>query len=313
MKTKKVFLAVFAAVLCAFVFGIATQMHWLKPPSKGIFYRIDGGKNELYVLGSIHVGGKEMYPLSDKVKKAIENADALIFECDTESETAIQNTQNLMFYQEDDCLSANVSLECFDLLTNVAQKLGYDMAALDKMKPWAVVSMLSMETLAAEMGGRDLSEVMEFGVENVVRKIGSGKHRTFLETAEAQLKTMDLFSPELQEYLLESACEVIHKQQVDDDLKHWAKWWAEGNAEAFAQSYQKGLEEEKKPDLAKEYHDALVTRRNKSMAETLRQLLETGENQVYFATIGLMHLVLPEDSVLAHLHEMGYTVERIQQ
>ena len=60
-----------------------------------------------------------------------------------------------------------------------------------------------------------------------------------------------------------------------------------------------------------EYHQALVTGRNRHMAQELVRMLEEDGSHSFFVTIGLMHLVLPQDSVLFELEQMGYTVERM--
>ena len=51
--------------------------------SAGLLYRVTGGKSELYLLGSIHVGSEEMYPMGQHILDALEAADVLAFECDT--------------------------------------------------------------------------------------------------------------------------------------------------------------------------------------------------------------------------------------
>lgn len=49
--------------------------------------------------------------------------------------------------------------------------------------------------------------------------------------------------------------------------------------------------------LVAEYHQELVTERNVNMAQELQKLLNGTDEHSYFVTIGLLHLVLPEDSV----------------
>lgn len=49
------------------------------------------------------------------------------------------------------------------------------------------------------------------------------------------------------------------------------------------------------------------------MAEGLRVLLEQDEGEKIFATVGLLHLVLPEESVLRELEAMGYQVEQVKE
>ena len=40
-------------------------------------------------------------------------------------------------------------------------------------------------------------------------------------------------------------------------------------------------------------------------------MLEFEKQSRFFVTIGLMHLVLQEDSVLTELEKLGYTIEQI--
>lgn len=280
--------------------------------SNGIFYRVTGGGKDMYVLGSIHIGSKEMYPLNAAIRTAMHEADVMVFECDTNSQDAALTTQRLMRYENDTELDKHISPACMEDLAKVMKKTGYDMNEISQLKPWAVTSLLSMETLAAEMGTRDVHQASALGVENQVRKQMGEKTVHYLENVEEQLGLMDDFSSELQEYLLASACEaILHPEEArDDELSHWPRWWAEGDADAFAASYLQGLKEEAAPSLAQEYHDALITRRNKTMASQLRDLLESGKSS--FVTVGLMHLVLPGDSILEELKLMGYQVEKIE-
>lgn len=282
--------------------------------SQGVLYRVSGGENEMYLLGSIHIGSREMYPFGQSIQKAILQADALVFECDTQSERAMADTRSLMQYAAGDELAAHVSAECMEKLSRVAEKAGYDMTALERLKPWAITSLFSMETLAAQMGTGDVSQASKLGVENAVHRYEKEKRILYLETASEQLGLMDAFSPSLQEYLLEDACNAILEPEkaLDEDLRHWPEWWKTGNAQAFAETYLRGLEKEERPELTREYHETLMTRRNRSMAQSLAQMLEDSEIGDSFVTVGLMHLVLPNDSILDELQQMGYQVEKIE-
>ena len=308
MKKRKIFcLCLVLIVLAALLAGWMVQKE-----SSGIFYRVSGGEKDLYLLGSIHVGSRDMYPMSGKIRKAMKEADVLVFECDTQSPEAAGVTQQMMRYAADDRLGNHISAETMQALEQAAKKTGYSTTAFEQLKPWAVTSMLSMETLSAEMGTRDVRRATELGVENQLRKQMGKKPVSYLETVESQLGLMDAFSPELQEYLLSTACEAIlfPEEALDEELKLWPQWWAEGNAQAFADSYLKGLLEEAEPALAQEYHASLMKQRNKTMAKELDALLSSGRR--VFATVGLMHLVLPDDSILYELEQMGYQVEKIE-
>ena len=305
---KRMLICLLALLLAAGICAAAM----LQPQSTGVLYRVTSGENEMYLLGSIHIGSRKMYPFSRSIRDAMKNAELMVFECDTASDEAAAATAAMMCCTDGESLADLISQTVMEKVEKTAQKAGYDPTAIKTMKPWAVTSLLSMETLSAEMGTKDVHQASALGVENQVRKQMGKKPAVYLETVEEQLALMDSFSPELQEYLLSSVCDTILQPQeaLDEDLKNWPQWWAEGNAQAFAASYLKGMKEESEPALAQEYHQTLITQRNERMAAKLHSLLESGER--CFVTVGLMHLALPEDSILAHLQALGCQVEKIE-
>lgn len=309
---KNRFLALVLALSMSLCLMLAPAM---AEGSKGIFYRVNGGKNEMVILGSIHIGSEAMYPMGDHITNALSAADTLVFECDTESAEAMAATMSAMFYPQGETLQDHISAECYAAVEALAERTSYPVAYLNSLKPWAVMSMFSMISTAAVMGVEDINASMALGVESTIVSLAGVKEQTWLETTREQLAVMDHFSPALQEYLLQSTCDMILDPSTisgsDADIKYWPEWWSKGDADAFATSYLEGEASDPKPELTAEYHDSLVTKRNGRMAQTLSELLEREEDHRYFVTIGLLHLVLPNDSVLSELEAMGYTVERI--
>ena len=304
---------VFCALLCALLLPVFSAC---AEGGAGICYRVTGGQNELFLLGTIHIGSEKMYPMGEHILSALQSADTLVMECDTESGAVLAQTTSMMSYPVGDTLDKHVSPETYAKLGEVCEKLGYSINMMNALRPWAVVSMLSLETTAAEMGADDIMQAIGLGVETQIGALAGDKPRAYLETAVEQLKVMDGFSPELQEYMLASTLEVIldpqeSVQPMDADLSLWPEWWANGEADKFADSYLAGMKADPKPELMDEYHQGLVTNRNKTMADGLRALLESPDGLSCFAMVGLLHLVLPDDSVIDLLTDMGYTVERV--
>ena len=75
---------------------------------------------------------------------------------------------------------------------------------------------------------------------------------------------------------------------------------------ACADSYLKGYLEPGYEAECMEYHTRLITERIQRMAERLLAMLAQGDTR--FVTVGLLHLVLPEDSVVALMKAQGCTV-----
>lgn len=276
-------------------------------PSVGLCYRVTGGKNEMVILGSIHVGNEEMNRFGTHITDAMSAADTFVFECDNDSADAKKDIQELTAALTPLC--ELISPEAYAMLGEVCEKQGYSLERFDAMRPWAVISTLSTQTAAAELGVKNAAKALSMGVESTVRSHARGKSLVYLETAREQLSILDGFSPALQDAMLKSACELIlHPKETS--LDEWPAWWRDGDAEKFAAAYG---EENDLTDasLAKEYHDRLVTERNQKMARRLQALLEGGEAHSYFVTVGLLHLALPDDSVLRELEALGYGVERM--
>lgn len=278
------------------------------PACEGVCYRINGGQNAMVILGSIHVGDQSMTRFFQPIRQAMEAADVFVFECDTESAEA-QKAMNVMT-KADEPLAQKLSPQTYALLAQAADALGLSMTALNDLRPWAVTSRLSTQAAAAELGVQSAAQALAYGVENTVRKAMGSRQTAYLETAAEQLEVLDGFSPQLQEEMLKSACQQLLDPQTTT-LKEWPEWWRQGNEAAFAAAYA-AENEPVDPALAAEYHQGLVTRRNQRMAEGLAALLEGAQPHTYFVTLGVLHLVLPGDSVLSELEAMGYTAERVK-
>ena len=52
------------------------------PVKKAMFWKVSSADNVAYLLGSIHLGSKDMYPLAKEIEDAFERSAALIVEVD---------------------------------------------------------------------------------------------------------------------------------------------------------------------------------------------------------------------------------------
>lgn len=279
-----------------------------KTPVQGVCYRISGGKNPMIILGSIHVGSPEMEPYGQHILQEIDAADVFVFECDSDSpEVAAQSLA--MMQLESGTLQETLSPEIWQLVANACEEARLSPDTLNCFKPWAATSMLTTAAAAKEMGARNSRQAVSQGVEQEVEQhIGSREIR-YLETAAFQLSLMDGFTPALQDALLRQACESVLHSKENTSLSQWPIWWRDGNIESFIAEYQQ--DESLPAELAEEYHQTLVVSRNRNMAKELIRMLEEDESHRFFVTMGLLHLVLPGDSVLFELEEAGYQVERL--
>jgi len=273
----------------------------------------------MYLLGSIHIGNEDMHPFGEAIRQGMGEADTFVFECDTTSWEAAATAMSAMALPEGDMLYDFISPECYALLEEVCRLKGYPVSQMNRLRPWAAMATLSMEATAAEMGVENARKATELGVEsNVMDFAGKQRKRiVYLETTQEQLDTLNRLSLPLQEYLLREQLKIILDPSVakglEAEIGQWPIFWKSGDAQAFADSYQQGYQDiiaEDELAWADEYHAALATRRNILMADRLDAMMREGGPHAYFVTIGLLHIVLPEDSVLKHMENRGYQVER---
>lgn len=283
--------------------------------SGGILYRVTDGRNTLYLLGSIHVGSREMYPFGTAIREAMAASDTFVYECDTVSDAAVAAVRERMALQDGQTLEKQIGETLYGLLREAAEKTGLSMDALDTLKPWAVVNTLAVYTTSAEIGADNVNAALSMGVEKQVQAYATAnpKRTAYLETPDEQVDVLESFSNALTRYLLQSECDVIlhpeNAKGMDATIAQWPEWWRAGDAQAFANRYLSAYLEPGYETESAEYHSKLVTERNQRMAERLSALMAQGNT--CFATVGLLHLVLPQDSILNLLRAKGYTVEQL--
>lgn len=283
--------------------------------SRGALYRVQNGSATVYLLGSIHIGSPEMYPFGEAIEQAMASSDTFYFECDTSSGDSFVEMQNRMMLGEGESVEALLGAERWASVQEACRKLGLPDTSLAWLKPWAIVNNLSVFASAEQMGVDSYNEAIKLGVDQAVMQYGNehGKAFGYLETLDDQLSLMESFSEPLVSYLIDDAVNtILHPETTQEaPCADWPEWWRDGNADAFATQYNaitSTQSEQGYADVAQEYHTALLTNRNRRMAENLDLLLQRGEG-MSFVTVGILHLVLPGDSVLSELETMGYTVD----
>ncbi len=277
-------------------------------------WRVQNRETTVYLLGSIHIGVESMYPFGEAVQRAMAEADEFVYECDTDSADALLTTVQMTALIDGTTAQEHMTAEQWESVVAACVKLGLDPAQLQLFKPWAVMNMLVVYGSALLLAEEGSEATPELGVENKVREVmkQKGAVASYLEQITDQLQMMEDFSQPLQDFLLEDACNTILDPAPDNPMLSWVEWWRTGDVEAFARSYLETAVVEGYEAECAEYNDALLTKRNRVMAEGIAKRLESGERKTYFVTVGLLHLALPDDSVRSCLQETGYTITRVK-
>jgi uncharacterized protein len=264
---------------------------------KAMFWKATSGTNVVYLLGSIHLGSKDMYPLAKEIEDAFEGSNTLIVEADIRH-ADMQKTQSMVLakgmYPADDSLWNHVSPETRKSVESFCTKFELPVEALARLRPWVVA--VTIATVPMLKNGMDPS----LGIDNYFLEKSGKKRVVEIESAEWQLNLLSGFSDDMQEKFLRSATE--EGKEMMDNLKRLQDAWMTGDADKMDSLIR---ETSRTPD---EITRKLLTDRNPHMAEVAEQYLKGKEPA--FLVVGAAHMV-GKDGLVALLQKRGYKVEQV--
>ncbi|MEN3971145.1 TraB/GumN family protein [Sphingomicrobium sp. XHP0235] len=179
-------------------------------------------------------------------------------------------------------------------LSNLMARSGVETATYDIMENWAAAFTL----YSAHMQLLGLSGAA--GVAPDLRAAFSGKRLDQLETNRQQLEAYDALPIEAQRQLLESV--ILGPDAIKTRFTDMLAAWSSGDLDAIDATFNMGIA----PGTA--LHAALVTQRNRRLADLVRARLATPGTQMVAVNAGA--LVGPS-GVLAALEAAGLTVSRV--
>jgi len=271
------------------------------PPQKCLMWKAVSGTNVVYLLGSIHLGSKKMYPLPKPIEDAYSRSKVLVVEVDI---TKVDTAEAMSFvsekgmYQGGDTLWKHLSPETTGKVKAFGAKYGMDDSVLGMLKPWLV--SVELEVLPMQKAGMDL----KLGIDKYFLDRASSpktpKTVVQLETADFQLKLLSSLPENLSdEYLSYSLGESSNSLEEDSKLE---KLWIAGDAKALNDAMPKY------PEHLVSLMRSIREDRNPHMADVAEKYLKGGGP--CFFVVGAAHLVGSE-GVIALLQQRGYTVFQV--
>jgi len=280
-----------------------------EPGSKGFLWRVTGGENSGYLVGTIHVARKEMYPLDEDLEHAIEESSYIGLELDL---TAVDQLAMAKLLAEKALLADgtelkdHVSEEDYEKFKQLMKKsMGIVGASLfDKYEPW--YGAMTLEALPAtkykDVDGIDIHLAKE-AHEN-------GKTIIELESVESQLDIFDGFTEELQENYFHQTVEGASLASIG--LKQMLDMWTLGDVKILEQMYEAYVKEghQSMGELFEEFDREFLVSRNIGMVDKIDRYLQEGDKGTYLFAVGSLHMV-GEYGLVEELERRGYQVEYI--
>jgi uncharacterized protein YbaP (TraB family) len=264
-----------------------------------VLWTVEGQRNTIYLLGSIHVlrPGDGGLPLA--AERAYDDAEQLVMEIDLD-DAAADPTAMLATMQQAALLPVGKTLRGvlgsdYDSIRERAGQSGVDLEMLDRFAPWFVATLL----LQMELARRGFAPELGIEARLASRAVDDGKPIQGLETAEQQFAVLGgLPLKEQKRFLLMTLEE---STQLDTQVDELVGAWQAGDTDALARMLSEEF------DDFPELYRPLTEDRNRVWVEQLDDLLDDRDD--YLVVVGALHLV-GRNSVVDLLRQRGYAVTR---
>lgn len=266
-----------------------------------LLWKVTGPRGTAYLVGSIHFGTPDMYPLPEEMTRAYGASQALVVEANLVALDPTRMAQVVAakaMYSDGTTLSQVLTPQTWKELDEVLKKFGASAQMVERQKPWFV--SLTLTSLALRRFG--FSE--DLGIDNHFMKLAkNNKPIIGLETFQQQLDFLDGFSYAEQEQMLKETFEDIDKgtEFLTDTLRAWKSGDAQQIDDLMNEELRSG------GDADKHMYKVLVADRNVTMADKLEGLLKRGGS--YFVVLGAAHFV-GKDGIVELLKAKGYQVQQ---
>lgn len=285
-------LAAAAAVITAGLLKPAEDRHFL--------WRVTSPEGRpAYILGSIHLADRELYPLSPAIEQAFTEAAALVVELNTDEMSGAVIDSFIMEHglsSDQAPLPQRLSAETRAAL----EKSGFYSWEMSRFQPW-----LAALTIQAEVLERH-GFISRYGLDR--HFIAQARQRRMkvveLESPEEQLGLLAGMSAEEADLFLRAT--VLELEELPKTMRAFLQSWRQGDVDAFSRIFFQ--EYDTYPELLP-LLDKIIFQRNQKMAVRIAELVPQNSGILY-VVIGGGHLV-GRGSVLDLLTDRGFKVEQV--
>jgi len=259
--------------------------------------------NTVYLFGTVHVGARKLYPLSNVVEQAYASSRALALEADPTDPAAALAAGQRSTYAPPDKLANHISPQLMGELRKALPTIGLPVEYAEAMRP----ELLAMTLAMLEVGRLGYDPNLGLDIHLARRAKQDGKRIIELESIAGQLALLASFSPELQEAMLRSAVEDVMSGSLSADVRDLVAAWRTGDDKRLWELVNKEMEELPAPQ-AQELREQLYDSRNREMTEKI--VLMLAGNEPTFVAVGVGHL-LGSAGIVELLRKKGYAVRRL--
>ncbi|WP_110455740.1 TraB/GumN family protein [Shewanella algidipiscicola] len=238
-----------------------------KPP----FYQINYQDKTAYLLGSIHVGREDFYPMAPQIEAVFAKAGALVVEVDVTQADAVNliRRYGLTSQQQDEATTQRMASFC--------QANEATCSALKPYAPWMQAMQLGVMRFDA------LGYQAQWGLEQILTQKNGQRPVIELESGEFQFELMASFDPQVQWEMVFEAIDA-----PDEEMLALITAWRTGDETAIDQLMVGQMQQGDDTHLI----DKMLWQRNQAMSRKIADLMTQDTTPApLFIVVGAGHVV----------------------
>lgn len=294
----------FAFVCCAIPLTWSADSYAQGSDRRGFLWEVRKGKQVAFLLGTIHVGRPEFYPLPASRLAPLQRADAIVLEADiSDGARAIAATEKYALYpQGAPGLDQRLTPDLRRRVETVLSRNQLDLTPMMRLKPWMLANVLALFE-AAQAG-----YVPALSVEAYLMRLAKADGKAILEFEgiEQQFELFERAPWATQIAFLEDALKAVEARTARRELNRIVQAWET----ADRVSLERLLAEMRTQSSAGARFtvDTILLGRHAPMVRRIETLMADGKTYVF--AVGALHLVGPQ-GLVELLRARGYSLTEL--
>ncbi|GAB4137085.1 MAG: TraB/GumN family protein [Planctomycetaceae bacterium] len=271
-----------------------------KTTGKHFLWVVKSKTATVYLLGSVHVAKKEIYPLDDVIETAFKKSDTLVLEIPMDLQSQLEASQKLVAagrYTGEDSLEKHLPEKVLKALKATLKKRKIPAEAFNRFKPWMVSILMTMQELMKS--GFSASQGID---QHFYRRAKDTKRILALETVDDQVKMLSGLPLKNQVEMLRKTLEEL--DEIGKTISQSFDAWKRGDVKRLDDLLMKSARE---PEY-KPVYKAMFLDRNVKMTQKIQGYLKT--KGTYFVVVGSGHLI-GKGGIVDLLRKAKWTVEQL--
>ena len=315
MKNRtKLFLSLITFIICCFfISSCKTTENDYKPHT--LLWSVEKNNKTLYLLGSVHIGSEDIYPLDKTIMKAFNQADVLGVEINPKNVNFLDMLS--LFFDPLRDNSKLLSKETYNKIKELFASFNLNDEIIKKLKPVgiAILSEVSkFSKIAKTLKGIDsfdksmASSLSTPGIDQYFLNLAdsTGKEIYEIESVKRQLRVFEALEDVIEDYITETLS-IDNTEKETMEVQTIMNAWKNGDIETLKKILDVDYTSNQK--LNKRIKEELIIKRNKEMADNIEKIL-ANEDKNYFIIVGAGHLV-SEKNIIELLEKTGkYKIKR---